>query len=66
MIISLRETIGSIKRDHIVFFEAMRQLDLDLADEDVILETVRHKLKEIKEKEEKLRSEFDAIKINNS
>ncbi len=73
MINSVRETIGSIKRDyrihqerHMVFFEAITQLDLDLTNEDVTLEAVRNQIKEIREKEEKLRSGFDAIKINNS
>ena len=49
MINSLREIIGSLKRDHMTFFEEIKQLDEKLTSSDITLEVVRNKLKEVRE-----------------
>jgi len=66
MITSLRKDLVSLKADNALLAESIRELYADLEDTDVPLDTVRDKVKEVRQKGEKLTRGFEIFKTDNS
>ncbi len=66
MINSLRASIGTLKKDNSLFFESINQLASELDSKDVSLETVKNRMSEIRQQEEKIVRGFDSFKIDKS
>jgi len=66
MINSLRENIGTLKKDNTILFESINQLASELDGKDVSLETVKNRMSDIRQQEEKIVRGFDSFKIDNS
>ena len=66
MIHSLREKIGTLKKDNIHLQTSLNQLSSALDNQDISLETVKEKLVEICRQEEKIVQGFDSFRIDNN
>jgi methyl-accepting chemotaxis protein len=65
MIRSLRDTIGPLARDRADALEEIGKLDQELSSENMSFEDVRRRLREIRKKEEELKSRLAHFKVGN-
>jgi methyl-accepting chemotaxis protein len=66
MINSLREKIGTLKKDNALRLESLTQLALELDNQDMSLETVKNRVAAIRQQEEKIVQGFSSFKIDNN
>lgn len=66
MINSLREKVGTLKKDNTLLLEAINRLASELEGNEISLETVKNRMSDIRQQEEKIVRGFGFFKIENS